>query len=147
MGFWKTTKKTVGHVVDLRFDRWLDLASLGNTATYVWKQVKYLFSAKTLERPETFEEAVTRLDLAPEALAQQSQAFKFLAVFFLSSGIALLIYAIFTLLIGNWMGACISFALALYAASLAFRFHFWYFQITQKKLGCNIREWIKRTTQ
>jgi intracellular multiplication protein IcmV len=148
MGLWRATKKTLGHAVDLRFDRWLDLASLGATTRYIWQQVKYLFVSKPLvEHPETFEEAIDRLELSPEALSQQSQAFKFLALFFLSAALALLCYAFFVLYLGNWMGAIISFSLAIYAGSLAFRFHFWYFQITEKKLGCNIREWIKRTSE
>ena len=41
----------------------------------------------------------------------------------------------------NLMGACMTFSLTLYGLSQAMRYHFWYFQIQSRKLGCTFQEW------
>lgn len=143
MGFWKGTKKVIGHVVDVRVDRWIDFETFKESTLYFSSQLKNLFTIKKAENPESFENAVDRMALSPEVLAKQSQRFLKLCLFFLLMTAALIIYAIVLLNIKNWMGGIICLSLSLYALSLAFRFHFWHFQISQKKLGCNIREWCR----
>jgi intracellular multiplication protein IcmV len=145
MGLWKGTKKVIGHVVDVRVDRWIDFTSLKNSTRYFWAHFNTLFSIKKAENPENFEEAINRMGLSPEDLAKQSHHFLMLSFFFLLMTIALLTYAIVLYKLTNWMGTVICLSLSLYALSLAFRFHFWHFQISQKKLGCNLWEWCKLT--
>ena len=143
MGLWKGTKKVVGHVVDVRVDRWVDFTSLQNSTCYFWERAKSLFSIKTAEHPESFEEAIDRMALSPETIVKQSERFLRLALFFVLMTMALVIYAIVLYRLKNWTGMGICLSLSLYALSLAFRFHFWHFQISQKKLGCDVWEWCR----
>lgn len=143
MGLWKGTKTVIGHMVDVRVDRWIDFATLKKSTLYFWHQLNNLFTIKKAEHPESFKNAVDRMALTPEALAKQSKRFLKLSLFFLFMTAALIIYAIILLNLKNWMGVGICLSLSLYALSLAFRFHFWYFQISQKKLGCSVSEWYK----
>lgn len=145
MGFWKKTGRVLGHAVDCRVDRWMDLKELKRTTLYFWNQGKRLFKPSSTTQPETFEEAVKRLQLNAESLQQQKKRYQYLCIFFLVMAAALLIYMSIIAKLGNLKGATICFALALYALSHAFRFHFWCFQITQKKLGCKGREWLAHT--
>ena len=143
MGLWKGTKKVVGHMVDVRVDRWIDLTSLQNSTRYFWDRTKSLFSIQTAEHPESFEEAVDRMGLSPETVTKQSERFLRLSLFFVLMTTALLIYTIILYHLKNWTGMGICTSLSLYALSLAFRFHFWHFQISQKKLGCHVWEWCR----
>lgn len=143
MGFWKGTKKVVGHMVDVRVDRWIDFVTLKTSTLYFSAQLKNLFTIKKAENPESFEDAVDRMALSPEDLAKQSQRFLKLSLFFLLMTAALIVYAVALFKLKNGVGGVICLSLSLYALSLAFRFHFWHFQISQKKLGCGIWEWCK----
>jgi intracellular multiplication protein IcmV len=51
-------------------------------------------------------------------------------------------YALYTAFKGSMTTSLISFCLALYALTQAFRFHFWLFQLRNRKLGCSIKEWM-----
>lgn len=143
MGLWKGTKKAIGHVVDTRVDQWIDLHSLQNSTCYFWNHLKSLFNIKKPKYTESFEEAVDRMALSPETLTKQSLYFRKLSLLFLVMTIALIIYAAALYRFNNWTGSIICFSLSLYAVSLAFRFHFWHLQISQKKLGLNIREYYR----
>src|SRR5476651_459176 len=108
MGLWKGTKKVVGHVVDVRVDRWIDFTSLLSSTCYFWEITKSLFSIKTSEHPESFEEAIDRMALSPDTVAKQSERFLRLSLFFVLMTMALVIYAIVLYRLKNWagMGIC-----------------------------------------
>jgi intracellular multiplication protein IcmV len=143
MGFWRKTVKVLGHAVDFRVDRWIALEELKRSTSYFWRQSKRLFKKNPEAKPETFEEAVERLHLTLEALLLQKKRYQSFFFLFLVMASALLTYMVVIAKMGNWRGAMVSFSLAIYALSNAFRFHFWCFQITQKKLGCKTSEWFK----
>ena len=142
MGLWRKTTKALGLVVNFRVDQWLDLPGLKNTTRYFWQNGKELFKIQQAQYSESFEEAVQRLELTPARLNLQKKRYFSLFLLFLIVALALFAYTVFLLIVGNVLGALVSFSLVFYAASLAFRFHFWYFQISQKKLGCEIQEWL-----
>ncbi len=143
MGFWKTTRKIVGHVIDIRVDRWVDFEYHKKTLRYLRDEWKRLFSHQKPTRSEEFDEAVQRLSLTPDDLATQTQRFRYLAWLFIVLSLALLAYACVIGSNGNWTGTIISVSIAFYALTLAFRFHFWYFQMSQRKLGCTVQEWMR----
>ena len=145
MGFWRKTGKVLGHAVDIRVDRWLSFEELKKSSSYFWRHTKQLFKTSPPGQPETFEEAVSRLNLTPKELRLQKKRYQYLLYLFLSMAAALLIYTVIIANLGNLKGAAITLALAIYALSNAFRFHFWCFQISQKKLGCKGKEWLRYT--
>ena len=102
MGFWNATGKALGHIVDLRVDRWIDYEGLKRSTVYIFSQTKKLFTPETTNKSESFEEAVDRLDLTPRALSEQSDRYNYIAIFFLIITAALLAYALLTALLGNW---------------------------------------------
>ncbi len=91
---------------------------------------------------ETFEEAMQRLDLTEEDLIERQKEFTRLCYFFLALAMVVVAYALYAAFTGTMMSSLISFCLALYALTQAFRFHFWLFQIKNRKLGCSIKEWM-----
>jgi len=52
------------------------------------------------------------------------------------------VFAFYLLLVERTVsGFLIGLAVAGLFASQAFRYHFWYFQIQQRKLGCTLEDW------
>ncbi len=142
MGIIKKTRKILGHVIDLKVDRWVDLDYLKHSTKYYWRQAKFIFSSQKPTHEESFDEAVERMDLTPETLNKQVSHFGFIVVFFMFLAVSLFSYSLYMVWHKNWMGAGLAIALMFYALSLAFHFHFWRFQIANQKLGCSLREWF-----
>jgi intracellular multiplication protein IcmV len=143
VGFWKKTVNVVGHIIDFKIDRWIDLDYLKKSSNYYVQETKRLFTVKKAEQDEPFEEAVQRFSLSTEDLNQQAKRYAYMSVLFLSVGVLFFLYALFLTMGKHWMSSVISFSLMIYSLALAFRSHFWYFQISQKKLGCTANEWFR----
>jgi intracellular multiplication protein IcmV len=45
---------------------------------------------------------------------------------------------------GSIKAFIVSLVVTLIALILAYRYHFWYFQMKQRKLGCTFSEWYKQ---
>lgn len=149
MGLLKKIKSGLGHIFDFRVDRWVDLRYLKKSSDYYLQETKRLFTLQKAEHDENFAEAAERLTLSEKELDEQAKRYAYMAVLFLGIGLLFLIYGTLLVIWKNWMGSIISFSMTLYAFALAFRAHFWFFQISQKRLGCTASEWfqffVKRT--
>jgi intracellular multiplication protein IcmV len=142
MGLWRSTKKTSIKLLDFRIDKWMSLEQAKDT----WYRTKLLIQGLIIpqksSRIETFEQAMQRLALTENDLQQRQREFTRLCYIFLCMGITVIIYAGYMISQTHHVSALISFCLALYAFSQAFRFHFWLFQVRNRKLGCTINEWL-----
>ncbi len=103
-------------------------------------------SVFTIDKPareETFEEAIQRLGLTEEDVKQRmSSSIRFAVIFFIT-GLLLFFYAFYLLFrykyILPWlMGVAASGILF----AQAFKFHFWFSQMRERKLGLTFSEWL-----
>ena len=94
------------------------------------------------KRTETFEEAMVRLRLSKADISQRTQEFKRLFIIFLVIFIVLLSYTVYLLSEGSIRPGLVSLVLTFIVLAQIFRYHFWLFQIKQRKLGCTLREWF-----
>lgn len=141
MGVLKWGGKVVTNVINIRVDHWVGAGYLKKSIGQTCNLAKSLFTAEKPEHQETFEESLVRLNIsAADLKIRETQLVRLFAIHLL---IALVIfsYSIYLFYSANWAGGCMSLCLALYPLALAFRFHFWLFQIKQRKLGCTIKEW------
>lgn len=143
MGFFGGFKKVASHIIDLRIDRWSDLKGNKDTAAYFFNLVRKLLKPEPPTPLEDFERVVEEQALTEAALHDKSEKYKALAMLFVLVAGLLFVYTLVLWYLDNLMGMCMSAALILYALSQAFRFHFWYFQIQQRKLGCSLGEWFR----
>ncbi len=143
MGFFSGLRKLASQIVDIRVDRWVDFKGNKDTGLYFLGLARSLFKSQPKTELEAFERVVEEKDLSDTDLAVQSEKYKTLALLFIMVAGLLLLYTIILVCFGNFMGMCISLSLTIYALSQAFRFHFWYFQIKQRKLGCSLKEWYR----
>ncbi|HVT61954.1 MAG TPA: type IVB secretion system protein IcmV [Legionellaceae bacterium] len=102
----------------------------------------FVIRKKTETNPETFENAMARFNLDEKALQAKALGLKRLSYSLLIVSLCLLLYVFYQLFYGSLRGVLISVVEVGIALVLAFRYHFWYFQIKQRKLGCTIQEWL-----
>jgi intracellular multiplication protein IcmV len=145
MGLFRFIGKVAGRIVDVRVDRWVSLNYLTDSFQQMKHSVRYLFVPARPLYHETFEEAIIRLSLTEQDLQARLKEFRYLTRFFLSLAGVLVCYTLYLVIKLSVLGTLISVCLSLFCLAQAFRFHFWSFQIQQKKLGCSVEEWLKAT--
>ncbi|HBI22042.1 MAG TPA: type IV secretion protein IcmV [Legionella sp.] len=93
---------------------------------------------------ETFAEAQERLQLTADDLLNRKKAlFRSSLLMIFIAGL-ILIYILYNLFHAHFLAAGMSLIALSIALVLAFRYHFWYFQIKKQKLGCTLREWFQQ---
>ena len=103
-----------------------------------------LFIPQSPTQTETFKAAVKRLGLSEQDLVIKQQGLMRLVVLMLVLALGLLGYTVYQGIYGSILGVVVSLVLTLIALVMAFRYHFWWFQIKHRKLGCSLREWFHR---
>lgn len=126
----------------VNFPAWMGWSEVKSNARLITGMAKNLTHLSEPEHEETYEQAVARMQLTPSMLAQRERVLFRLACFYFLLTVALLAYTVYLFFIGTWVSVMMSGVLVLIGGSLAFREHFWYFQMRQKRLGCTFKEWL-----
>ncbi len=121
--------------------RWVSYDFLRNSGVDIYKSGRAVFKAPTLEKPESFDEAVKRLNLSEYNLKNRYNACRNTFVVFLIFAALLAIYTLYLLFHGVFLGAILALAVTALVSVHAFKYHFWMFQIKNRKLGCSFDEW------
>lgn len=93
---------------------------------------------------ESFDTAQKELNLSNADLLLREKALFRLSILMLTMASAIFIYSGYHFFEGNFRAGIISIIVMMIALSLAFRYHFWYYQIKHRKLGCSFDEWLKK---
>lgn len=122
---------------------WLNYDELKRQTLYLYDLIKPIFAKPTPpEITETFEEAVKRQELTEEDVLEAKKIYFFYALLFFILGIFSFLFGFYLLIVHySIAGWFLSFAITGLFLAQAFRFHFWYFQIKFRKLGCTFAEW------
>lgn len=129
------------------FRLWFDYDRLKAFNQYILEVFKKVFiptQIKPKNSKASFKEAVGKMHLTEEGLISRSKALFRLAILMSTIGFALLVYAVYHLIEGNYQASVVSLVVAMIGFVLAFRYHFWYFQIKERKLGCSFKEWYQQ---
>ncbi len=126
-----------------KFRFWLDTDRLKGFASYIVETFKKLFIPKQQEVGETFLEAKERLKLDDASIFKRQRRLFYLSMFMVFLASLIFVYAMYQAMYGSLVGVVLSLIVMLIALSLAFRYHFWHFQLKRKKLGCSVTEWFK----
>lgn len=121
---------------------WLGYDQIKSSTVTIWRMIRDLFSVEKPAITETFEEALERLNLSAadvKRIEQNYQAYSYFFVFLTIVSVAGSFYWLIHdfSLSGFILGGATS---ALFATQ-AFRYSFWLFQMTHRKLGCTFAEW------
>jgi intracellular multiplication protein IcmV len=133
---------TIKQIFNVRV--WSDADRVKSYAYYIMNTVKLLFIPQAPKMEiETFKEAQQRLNLTDEQLELRKNALYRLSLVMFAFGTCVFFYAIYQLLYGRIPGLVLTLAIMSVVFVLGFRYHFWYFQIKEKRLGCTLAEWFK----
>ena len=142
MGFFRGVKKVAGSLVDVRADHWFSFDYVKNSTLSLKDSLSTIFLPIHPRYSETFEEAIERMHLSEEMVKKRQNEFLLLALFFILLAVALVVYGVYWAAQKGFSATLICFALCGFCLVQAFRFHFWYFQMKHRKLGCTLDEWI-----
>lgn len=129
--------------------KWSDYDRVKSFTRYLGTAIKNFFlpdkaavDDKTSE--ESFNKYVALHHLSEKDLEIQQKSLYRLSVWMCILALGLLGYAIYHLIFGTFRAVLVSLVVTGIALVLAFRYHFWYYQIKEKKLGCSFKEWYEQ---
>ncbi|MCH9756184.1 MAG: type IVB secretion system protein IcmV [Gammaproteobacteria bacterium] len=125
-----------------RFKLWLDVDRIKGFTLYITGMFKKFFVPQPQKPKESFDLAKERLDLDDELLLKRQRALLRVSILMLFFAVLLVGYGIYQVFYGAVLGVLLSVVVTFIALTLAFRYHFWYFQIREKKLGCSFKQWL-----
>lgn len=121
---------------------WLDWQRLKAFTLYLLNGFKKFFVPQAREAGESFEAVKKRLKLTDNDLLVRQKGLLRLSMIMVVLAVLIFMYSVYLFIEGGHKGGIVSLVVMLIALVLAFRYHFWYFQIKQRKLGCTIQEWF-----
>ena len=123
--------------------QWSDWYRVKAGARYFWTSASKLSQADRQRQVEDFKHAQLRLGLSDEALARRGLYLRRLSYFMLFLSALIFCYGIYHLFYASWIAFILSLVVTSIGLSLAFRYHFWWFQISRQTLGCTFSEWYQ----
>lgn len=138
----QNTKRLLTRLFNLR--TWSDWERTRTITAYFLEQIQIFFVPKKRDESKntSFAAEVAKLKLTESDLIFRQKNLMRLVWIMLGMAFFLFAYALYQLMYGSVLGVLLSWVLMFVALVLAFRYHFWYFQIKERKLGCTIREWF-----
>ena len=121
---------------------WCDYDRLAQGAFSLRDTIRLLFIPRTTTKKEDFANAIEKLQFSEEDIQVRKHAFLRLTLIMSTMTLLIFCYSLYHLYEGHIRTFVMSVILSLIAAMLTFRYHFWYFQLTKKKLGCTLNEWF-----
>jgi len=140
MGIIDKTKGFLKRQLDVK--AWVSWEERKRTSRSLFKNINNLFVVQKASKKESFEQAMERLGLDEEALLARKKEFYFLIGLFLSVAVAVMIYACWLFGHGHMRAFVIASGMFVVAMAQTIRYHFWIFQIKQRRLGCSLKEWF-----
>ena len=137
------TKKLITRLFNVRF--WSDWDRIRAGKNFIVDTSKKLFIANPQRPSETFEEAIKRQNLSENDLNTRARSLYLLSIFMLIIALLFLGYGVYQLIWGNLLAGLLAIIFMVLAATFAFRYNFWHFQIKTRKLGCTVREWYQKS--
>lgn len=122
---------------------WLGYDVVKSQSLFLYDLIKQIFVKPTPpENVETFEESMQRQNLTEEDIQEAGKTYFSYAILFLILGMISFIFGFYLLILHHtFYGWILSLSVTGLFLVQAFRFHFWYFQIKFRKLGCTFAEW------
>ena len=125
-----------------RVRSWIDFDRVKQGMRYIKQTCATYFIPQEKTTKESFNEAKIRLHLTDQQLLLQQKSLLRLVVLLLIVAFFLFVYFIYNLIYNNFTAVLINATVMMLALVLAFRYHFWYFQIKQQILGCTFKKWF-----
>lgn len=123
---------------------WCDWDRMKRFTFYLVDGIKKFFVPQPMMATESFAAAMKRLNLTEEDIIARKKGLLRVAILMLLFALGLFCYAIYHLIYLNVLGFILSLVVMGISLVLAFRYHFWYFQMKEQKLGCSVHVWFRQ---
>lgn len=133
--------RILARIFDLR--SWFDFDRIKSFTLYLMNGFKKMFIPQTGNYGEAFQDAMVRFHITEKELHNKKNALLRLSLLMCGVSICIFGYAIYQMFFGNVKATLVSIVVTFIALALSFRYHFWYFQIKKRKLGCTFHEWYR----
>lgn len=140
MSFFGRIKKIIKPAVDI--PKWIDYPQLAKNNRSIFGFIKKFFIPDQAKTQESFEEALLRLKLTPVDLSQRTKEFSRLMWIWIFLFLINITYSIYLLYNDFFRGFYPCLGISIIILTQIFRYHFWLFQIKQRRLGCSFRDWL-----
>ena len=120
---------------------WLGYDAIRTQFATSWQIIKNLYTIPTAGPGETFEQARERFNLTDEGVDRMARQFQLFTGVLVACGLVTLLFSLYLLFTGSFAGFMIGAATAAVFWAYGFRYSFWRFEITHRKLGCTFDEW------
>lgn len=140
MSFFGGIKKIIKPAVDV--PKWIDYQQLVKNNRSFFGFIKKIFVPNQTQVQESFEDALIRLKLTPADLIQRNKEFTRLLYIWIFIFLVSISYSVYLLYIHSMRGFFPSLGINFIILTQIFRYHFWLFQIKQRRLGCSFRDWL-----
>lgn len=143
--------RVLGRIFNIPY--WFDWERVKSFTVLVAAMFKRLFVVeieKNFNEPqknvltESFEAAQKSLQLSDSDLLERQKALHRLSILMALLAFSIFIYSGYQLFWGTFRAVLISLSVMMISLALAFRYHFWYYQIKSRRLGCSFNEWFKK---
>ena len=141
----------IGRIIGSGFQvkRWFGYEHIKRDGSAVKNIIKDTISlgkvGKKTKVTEDFAACMVRYNMTEADLKRRMGVSLRLAGLFALFGTGLFIYMIYLLFIGHILATLICLSLTMFVLARAYREHFNYFQMRQRRLGCTFKEWINFT--
>lgn len=140
MRFFSGIKKIIKPLVDV--PKWVGYRQLVKTHRSLFSFAKKFFIPEQASTQESFQAALDRLKLNEADLTQRMKEFTRLMWIWISLFLISIAYSIHLLLENSLRGFFPCLGVSVIILTQIFRYHFWIFQIKQRRLGCGFRDWL-----
>jgi intracellular multiplication protein IcmV len=143
----KYSLKIVNIIVSIFNIRWwIDYDRIKAFTLYLVDAIKQIVILKPqqLGSQTDFDKMVASLHLTEQALFSRQTSLYRISLWMCVVAFCLFGYTLYQLFYANYLAGLISLVLTLLSLVLAFRYHYWYFQIKEHRLGCSIRHWYQQ---
>ena len=106
--------------------------------------VKGLFRVSPPKSKANFQAVLKQYNISEATLKRRQRGFLHLTILSALSLVLMLSYVTYLLIAGSYRGAMVGTGVSGLLLSMTFRYHFWYFQIQQRRLGCSFNEWFQQ---
>ena len=123
---------------------WFDWERVKSFTIALGNGIKSLFIPQKSDAVESFDAALSKLKISESELLLKQKALYRLSIIMTLAAFLILVYTGYQLYYGSYKAVLVSLVITMIALVLAFRYHFWYFQIKSRKLGCTFDEWWRQ---
>jgi intracellular multiplication protein IcmV len=142
--------KVFSRIINIRF--WFDWERMKTFTFFVGEGLRRLFMMEQNDEinkdepalTESFNNVQQQLNLTDEDLLKRQKALLRLSILMTVIAFFIFLYSGYHFYKGSIWAGILSLVVMMIAAALAFRYHFWYYQIKSRKLGCSIYEWYRK---